>query len=89
MSELLEPGKRRKRDLYEFNQTLHDGVAMGKHIRVVLPEDLVATTLNNDNLCMTIQNFVLISCILVALLTTSCVLSVFMWLKIQRFQYKH
>lgn len=88
-NEPLEPGKRRKRDLYALNETLHDGVLMGKHIRVVLPEDLVATAINNDGFCMSTHSFVFTSCLLISLLTASCLLSVCMWLKMQRFQHKH
>lgn len=86
----LEPGRRRKRDLYGFNETLHDGVMMGKHLRVVLPEDLVATAtaISNDNFCMSTHNFVFISSLLISLLGVSCLLSVCMWFKLQRYQQK-
>lgn len=88
-NEPLEPGKRRKRDLHGLNETLHDGVIMGKHLRIVLPEDLVVTTINNDKFCMPTQSFVLSSCVLITLVVVSCLFSVCMWLKVNRFQHKY
>lgn len=35
----LEPGRRRKRDLSKYNETIGDPVTMGKLLRVILPED--------------------------------------------------
>ncbi|XP_074035650.1 LOW QUALITY PROTEIN: uncharacterized protein [Leptinotarsa decemlineata] len=80
----LEPAKRRKRDLYSFNATLHDGVMMGKHLRVVLPEDLAERTVVNDSVCLSTQNFVFSSSVLISLLTASCLFSAYLWLKSHR-----
>lgn len=89
--EPLEPGRRRKRDVNSINETLHDGVLMGKHLRVVLPEDLIATTINdiNDSFCMSTQSFVFTSCVLISLLTASCLISICLWMKMQRFREKY
>ncbi|RZC36031.1 EGF-like domain-containing protein 2, partial [Asbolus verrucosus] len=90
----IEPGRRRKRDLYSANNTLGDGVTMGKHLRVILPEDLSDTgntiiNLNEtDGVCMSTQNFVLSSVIMISLLTASCLISAGLWLKNQRLTYK-
>ncbi|XP_044264999.1 EGF-like domain-containing protein 2 isoform X2 [Tribolium madens] len=86
----IEPGRRRRRrDLSYYNST--DGVTMGKHLRVVLAEDLndVGNTASFEGeVCMTTQNFLLVSAILISLLTASSVLSACLWLKNQRGAHK-
>ncbi|KAJ8977970.1 hypothetical protein NQ317_008162 [Molorchus minor] len=63
----IDPG-RRKRDVYSSNDTLHDGIIMGKHLRIILPEDLNQRTMvdlaGNDGICMSTQSFLLSSVLL-------------------------
>ncbi|CAH1985627.1 unnamed protein product [Acanthoscelides obtectus] len=85
----LEPAKRRRRRREANNATmLHDGVAMGKHLRVILPEDLASATASLGNeitsVCMSTHSFVFGSSLLVSLLTASCVLTAYIWLKRSR-----
>nr|CAH7718630.1 unnamed protein product [Callosobruchus chinensis] len=86
----LEPAKRRRRREANNATMLHDGVAMGKHLRVILPEDLASATaaLGNEatSVCMSTQSFVFGSSLLVSLLTASCVLTAYMWLRRSRFE---
>jgi hypothetical protein len=90
----VEPGRRKRRDLYSYNNTLGEGVTMGKHLRVILPEDLsdsgnAVINLNEfDGVCMSIQSFVLSSAVMISLLTASSVISACFWLKNQRLRYK-
>ncbi|KAF2879680.1 hypothetical protein ILUMI_26486 [Ignelater luminosus] len=89
----VEPGRRRRRDLYSQNVTGEESVTMGKMLRVILPEDLNdgQTTINftqNEGICMSTQGFVLSSAILISLLTSSCLFSAYMWLKYQRLYFK-
>lgn len=87
----IEPGRRRRRDVsYYNNSTLGDGVTMGKHLRVVLAEDLsdIGTTLTEGEVCMSTQNFIFASALLISLLTASSVLSACLWLKNQRLTHK-
>ncbi|XP_018573892.1 collagen alpha-1(III) chain-like [Anoplophora glabripennis] len=89
----LEPGRRRRRDLYTYNETLHDGVTMGKHLRIILPEDLnlndrtVIDLGRNDGVCMSTQSFVFSTALLISLLTASCLFSAYMWLKTQQLKF--
>lgn len=88
----IEPGRRRRRDLYSYNTT-DSGVTMGKHLRVILPQDLeesfsLKLTDQQEGVCMSTQNFVFSSAILISLLTASCVISAVLWLKNQRKAYK-
>ncbi|VEN51939.1 unnamed protein product [Callosobruchus maculatus] len=86
----LEPAKRRRRREANNTTMLHDGVAMGKHLRVILPEDLASATaaLGNEvaatSVCMSTQSFVFGSSLLVSLLTASCVLTAYLWLRRNR-----
>lgn len=85
----LEPGRRRRRDITNYNVTLHDGVSMGKHIRVVLPEDLATATFVTEGVCMSTPSFIISSSLLISLLTASCLFSAYMWLKAQRIKFKY
>ncbi|KAJ8925352.1 hypothetical protein NQ315_009182 [Exocentrus adspersus] len=84
----LEPGRRRRRDIYSYNETLHDGVTMGKRLRIILPEDLsdrtVLDLVNHEGVCMSTHSFVFSSALLISLLTASCLFSAYMWLKTQQ-----
>ncbi|CAH1117180.1 unnamed protein product [Phaedon cochleariae] len=82
----LEPGRRRKRDLPAndtLGGTLGDGVMMGKHLRVVLPEDLRlgGPSAADDGVCMSTQSFVFSASVLISLLTASSLFSAYVWLK--------
>ncbi|XP_049817544.1 collagen alpha-1(II) chain isoform X2 [Aethina tumida] len=90
----IDPGRRRRRDLSAFNATLGDGVLMGKRLRVILPEDLsdaqaILNLNQNDGVCMSTQNFVFSSALLISLLVTSSFFSAYLWLKNQRLSLKH
>ncbi|KAG5884621.1 hypothetical protein JTB14_023816 [Gonioctena quinquepunctata] len=81
----LEPARRRrKRDLYTYNTTIHDGVMMGKHLRVVVAEDLAAAGVTNDGVCLSTQSFVFTSSVMISLLTASCLFSAYLWLRSNR-----
>lgn len=91
----LEPGRRRKRDLWSGNSTesLGDPVRMGRTLRVILPQDLsdgeeIVNVYDTSNICLSMQGFVLSTSILVSLLTSSCLFSAYVWLKYQRVSYK-
>lgn len=90
----LEPGRRRRRrDLYTYNQTLADGITMGKHLRIILPEDLtdgdtIVNLSQTQGVCMSTQSFVFSSALLISILTFSCLFSAYMWLKNQRLNIK-
>ncbi|CAG9860111.1 unnamed protein product [Phyllotreta striolata] len=77
----LEPGRRRRRDLGRANETLHDGVTMGKHLRVALQEDLLNLELPHQGVCMSTRSFVFASSALMTLLTGSCLVSTYFWFK--------
>lgn len=80
----IDPGRRRKRDIY--NETIGNGVTVGKLLRVILPEDLSdgeEIVRVNDKVCLTTTNFMLSTLLMVSLLTSSCVLSAYFWLKNQ------
>ncbi|KAK9892265.1 hypothetical protein WA026_019066 [Henosepilachna vigintioctopunctata] len=84
----LEPGRRRKRDLYS-NETLGDPVLMGKRLSVILPEDLstgeaIINLNENHNICMSTQSFIVSSTILLSLLVASSVFSAYMFSSKQR-----
>ncbi|KAJ8962509.1 hypothetical protein NQ318_000899 [Aromia moschata] len=83
----VEPGRRRKRDV-NLNQTLHEGVTMGKHLRIILPEDLNEQTVvelgKNAGICMSTESFMFSSFLLMSLLASSCLFSAYIWLKSQR-----
>ncbi|CAH1110748.1 unnamed protein product [Psylliodes chrysocephalus] len=85
----LEPGRRRRRDVYGQNETLHDTLTMAKHLRVILPEDLAsAALLINEGVCMSTQSFVFASSVLMSLLTASSLISAYFWFKTQKLRSK-
>ncbi|XP_044745858.1 translation initiation factor IF-2-like [Coccinella septempunctata] len=90
----LEPGRRRRRrDLYS-NETLGDPVTMGKRLSIILPEDLstgeAIINLNEaHNVCVSTQSFIVSTSILITLLTASCVMSAYLWLKNQHLSVKN
>ncbi|XP_045483328.1 atrophin-1-like isoform X2 [Harmonia axyridis] len=89
----LEPARRRRRrDLYS-NGTLGEPVTMGKRLSIILPEDLstgeaIINLNENHNVCLSTQSFVFSTGILISLLTASCILSAYLWLKNQRLSVK-
>lgn len=95
-SQSLEPGRRRRRRDISSNTTeevLGNPVKIGRKLRVILPEDLsngeeIINTYDNNNICLSMQGFVLSTSVLVSLLTSSCLFSAYVWLKYQRFSYK-
>lgn len=89
----IEPGRRRRRDLYSIgNNSISDEITMGKRLQVVLVEDLNSAGLSDlvekEGICMSTQSFVLASSIMISVLIASMVTSAFLWLKNQRLTYK-
>lgn len=91
----LEPGRRRRRDIYSGNDSLSDPVLVGKLLRVFVPEDIIDenSIVNlgssyNEGICISRESFVFSSVLMVALLTTSCIFSAVTWLRAQKIQNK-
>lgn len=93
----LEPGRRRRRDLYSpysYNATEDTSVRVGKIIRVILPEDLSDSDAQHfgfqqyDSVCISSQGFILSCTLLISLLALSCLFSAYTWLKYQRLSLK-
>ncbi|XP_060526398.1 uncharacterized protein LOC132702010 isoform X2 [Cylas formicarius] len=80
----LEPTLRRKREV-SGNDTLADGVTMGKHLRVVLPEDLnegIPLKLQvTDDVCMSLRSFMFSAGVLISLLTVTSVTTTCLWVR--------
>lgn len=81
----IDPGRRRKRDLENVNNTIGDPITIGKMLRVILPEDLndnqVLNITEYNGICMSTESFLFSSTVLISLLTASCLFSAYVWLK--------
>lgn len=88
----IQPGKRRRRDIY--NETMGEPVRVGKLLRVLVPEDLSSgETLiefkEQKEFCLSVTSFVLGSVFLISLLVCSTLFSAYMFLKRRTTPYKH
>lgn len=84
----LEPARRRRRRDLQSNETIGEPVTMGRRLSIILPEDLstgeaIINLNETQNVCLSAQSFVVSTGILISLLTASCVMSAYLWLKMQ------
>ncbi|XP_030748175.1 uncharacterized protein LOC115876512 isoform X2 [Sitophilus oryzae] len=81
----LEPSKRRRRDVSAANASLSDGTIMGKRLQIILPEDINEKTVlelsTKDHVCISTQNFLFSSTVLISLALVSSSFSICLWLR--------